>query len=82
MPPHNLATIAPPRTLAQVLAELAEAHRDYTDALAANDADAEDRADEAEQRIEELRADFNDRFRWVTGMSVEALMKARESALL
>jgi hypothetical protein len=83
MPPHhsNIATIRP-RSLANVLADLKEARRDYDDALGANDADAEDRATEAETRLEDLRADFDARLIAATGLSFEALLKAREECLL
>jgi hypothetical protein len=45
-------------------------------------ADAEDRASEAETRMEDLRSEFADALTEATGLTFEALMKAREGCLL
>lgn len=71
-----------PRSLATVLADLREAHRDFNDALAADDADAEDRATEAETRLDDLREDFDARMVATTGLTIEDLRTAYAEALL
>jgi len=83
MPPHNLATIAPQRTLPAILADLKHARRDWLDALAAaGKPDAEDRANEADQRIDDLRAEFAERFEMATGLTWKAIASAVAEAIL
>lgn len=84
MPPHNAAVIRFPRLCGDVLADLQEAVRDLADALTAiaSDEDADDRATEAEQRVERLRAEFDEQMVRSTGLSVEDIRKAYEGALL
>jgi len=85
MPPH-LARIAPPRLLCHVLADLKEAKRDEMDALAdfddPEDADASDRAAEADQRLETLRDEFAARFREATGLTWREVEAAVSEAVL
>jgi hypothetical protein len=76
---------APPRTLANVLADLREARRDWEDALSdaeRGDPDADDRATEADNRIDELRSEFADRFRWQTGITWKQVEQAVSEAVL
>jgi uncharacterized damage-inducible protein DinB len=85
MPPHNLATITPPRTLAHVLLDLKEARADWIDAL--DDVQngitaADDRATEAETRLEDLRAEFGLRCQAATGLTVDQIRTAYAEALL
>ena len=73
------------RSLANVLLDLKEARGDLDLAnvsLLACEPDAEDRYAEAETRLEDLRAEFEDRLLGTTGLTVETLMKAREDCLL
>jgi transcription elongation GreA/GreB family factor len=77
---HQIATR--PRSLDNILADIKDARRDYDCALAADDADAEDRATEAETRVEDLRGEFDELLIAATGLSFEALVKAREEALI
>lgn len=84
-PPHNLATIARPRTLAHVLLDLKEARDDLDMAnvsMLACEPDAEDRANEAETRLEDLRTDFDVRLAEATGLTVEQLRAAYAEALI
>jgi hypothetical protein len=91
MPPANpnVVTIRP-RSLAVILADLTEAQRDWDQAVAdlgrellfPGESDADDRANEAETRCEDLRAEFDAKFVDLTGLTVERLMKAREGAIL
>jgi hypothetical protein len=74
--PH--ATIRP-RSLDNVLADVKEARRDYDDALADKH---EDRATEAETRLDDLREEFETRLLDATGLTFETLIKAREECLL
>lgn len=82
MPPANPVVAIRPRSLANVLADLKEARRDWDDALAANDADAEDRATEAETRLEDLREEALSKIYDALGMEFEAVLKMREEGLL
>jgi ribosome recycling factor len=70
------------RSLTNVLTDLRHARRDWEQALHDRSADAEDRATEAETRLEDLRDEFWLKFTEATGLTVEALMKAREDCLL
>lgn len=91
MPPHNLATIAPPRTLANVLLDLKEARRDWESALAdaerevdysQDESDAGDRMSEADNRIDELRDEFASQFQAATGLTWKQVETAIEEAVL
>lgn len=82
MPPHNLVTINPPRTLAVILREARNARRDLTDAEQSSEAEARDREFEAEQRLEDRRDEFADVFAAVTGLTVEQLRDAVSEAVL
>jgi hypothetical protein len=79
---HHQFAIARPRRLDTVLADLREAVRDYHDALAAKDPDAEDRATEADSRVETLRTEFEGGFQAETGLTIEQLRQAFEGALI
>lgn len=93
MPPHNLATIERPRTLAHVLLDLKEAKRDWEQA--AKDAEcagresnpriedeAGDRMTEADRRIDDLREEFASRFLAATGLTWKQVETAVEDAVL
>jgi hypothetical protein len=90
MASHHSVVAIRPRSLAAVLADLKEARRDFDDALADIEryapgwhrATAIDRADEAETRLDDLRAEFDARLIDTTGLTLNALMSARESALI
>lgn len=91
MPPANPNIIAiRPRSLDTVLADLKATRRDFDDALSdiarpqseTAAIETADRATEAETRLEDLRAEFDARLIDVTGLTVEALMKAREECLI
>jgi hypothetical protein len=80
-----------PRTLANVLADLREAHGDQQQAMSdlrcAQDStkasdDADDRVTEADTRVEDLRGEFEAVFVEATGLTVEDFRKAIEGALL
>lgn len=74
-----------PRTLANVLLDLREAHDDYLEACAAierEEADADDRASEADTRVDDLRAEFDVRLAEATGLTVEEFRGAYEAALI
>jgi hypothetical protein len=79
---HHQPVTVRPRSLANILDDLRHARRDYDDALAAKDADAEDRATEAEIRVTDLRAEFDEALVEATGLTFEALLKAREGCLI
>jgi hypothetical protein len=79
---HHQLTLARPRTLAHVLLDLREARRDLDDALADDDPDAEDRATEADNRIDTLRDEFERQLKVATGLSVEQVRDAYSQALL
>jgi predicted ATPase len=64
------------RNLANVLLELRQARRDWADAIEATDADAEDRASEADQRTDDLRQEFADRFVAATGLTWKTIEEA------
>ena len=78
---HSIVTIRP-RTCATILSDIEEARRDYDDALTAEDADAEDRATEAETRLDDLRDEFAERFEEACGLKLGDVLFARERALL
>jgi hypothetical protein len=91
MPPHNLATIERPRTLAQVLLDLKEARRDWLTAtneiarlpIGAPEADdLDDRATEADRRIDDLRDEFASRFLAATGLTWKQVETAIQDAVL
>lgn len=81
MASHHQITVRP-RSLAVVLADLEEANRDYDDALASDDADAEDRATEAETRVSDLRDEFAERFVEATGLTWKQVEAAISEALI
>jgi hypothetical protein len=86
-PPANLARIPVQRTPANVLSDLSEARRDWDQAISdmknrVDWFDADDRCSEAEQRTDDLRAEFDRMLLSLTGLSVEQIMKARESCIL
>ena len=78
---HSIVTIRP-RTCATILSDIEEARRDYDDALTAEDADAEDRATEAETRLDDLRDEFAERFEEACGLKLGDVLFARERALI
>jgi hypothetical protein len=88
---HQLVTIRP-RSLANVLSDLKEARGDLDDAQCAIRVlariggeqcdELQDRATEAETRLEDLREEFDARFVSVAGLTVAEVMKAREGALI
>jgi alkanesulfonate monooxygenase SsuD/methylene tetrahydromethanopterin reductase-like flavin-dependent oxidoreductase (luciferase family) len=93
MPPHitNIVTIRP-RSLANVLADLREARRDYdaaTNEIAVNacrhgflNDDADDRASEADARTNALREEFASRFLAATGLTWKQIEDAVAEAVL
>jgi hypothetical protein len=85
MPPANIIPIAVrARSLRNVLDDLREARRDY-DAFTSDRAirrDADDRATEAETRLEDLREEFERRLTDATGLTFEQLLKCREECLV
>lgn len=85
MPPHNLATLPRPRTLAHVLLDLAEQHRLNAECTRRFYAAAGDREEEARQgdigaaiddRISELQSEAKALIREATGVSWEQLYEA------
>jgi hypothetical protein len=85
--PHNLARLTVHRTLANVLDELRDARSDWEQAIADMKNrkqwfDADDRANEAEQRTENLRLEFDQLLLSATGLTAEQIIKAREGCLL
>lgn len=84
MPPHNAVTALPRRVrdLPTILREAAAARRDLTDAQQSRDTDADDRALEAEQRLDALRDEFDATFTDVTGLTFEHLRDAVAEAVL
>jgi len=91
MPPHNLATITPPRTIANVLLDLREARRDWEQALRDAERAARennprleeeygDRMSEADRRIDDLRDEFAERFVKATGLTWKQVQEAVERA--
>lgn len=80
-----------PRTLANVLADLREAHSDQLQAMSdlrcaqdgteASDT-ADDRVTEADTRVEDLRSEFHQRLADTTGLTLETLRKAFEEAVI
>lgn len=83
MPPHPAPVVAiRPRTLAQVLADLKEARRDYMDACSDPKPEAEDRATEAETRAEDLHEEAEFVFARSNGMPLAALLKCVEEGVL
>lgn len=85
MPPANPVVAIRPRSLANVLADLKEAHGDWIDAcgaIARNEEDAADRAAEAETREEDLRQEFAERFVEATGLTWKQIETAISEAIL
>ena len=82
MASHHPVVAIGARSLANVLADIEEAHRDFNDALMAEDADAEDRTTEAETRLDDLRDEFAAKFIECTGLKLGDVLFARERALL
>jgi hypothetical protein len=85
--PHNLARLTVHRTLANVLGELRDARSDWEQAIADMKNrkqwfDADDRANEAEQRTESLLLEFDQLLLSATGLTAEQIIKAREGCLL
>jgi hypothetical protein len=78
---HSIVAIRP-RTCATILSDIEEARRDYDDALTAEDADADDRATEAETRLDDLRDEFAERFEEACGLKLGDVLFAREQALI
>jgi hypothetical protein len=92
MASHHQLTVRP-RSLANILDDLRHARRDYDDATSELAGEAckrsfyrydltSDRVTEAETRMEDLRSEFADALTEATGLTFEALMKAREGCLL
>lgn len=72
----------PPRSLANVLLDLKEARRDLTDAEQYLGKAAEDRAIEAEQRLDNLRDEFSAKFAAATGLTFRQVQDAVSEAVL
>lgn len=87
MASHHAITIRP-RSLSNVLLDLKEAKRDYDVAVGAISAggflhdDIQDRATEAETRVEDLREEFDVRLAESTGLTVEDFRAAYSEALI
>lgn len=92
MASHNQVVTIRPRSLANVLSDLKEARDDVSNAHAAlatlacrhgvlSD-DEHDRALEAETRLDDLREEFEARFKDATGLTIADVLKAREEAVL
>jgi phosphate uptake regulator len=75
----EFARISRPRLLFDVLADLKEARRDLDQALSDGD---DDRATEADQRIDELRDEWDRKLRLCTGLSWREIETAVEEALI
>lgn len=74
-----------PRTLANVLLDLREARDDWHEACAAaerEEPDADDRATEADTRVDDLREEFAERFQEATGLTWKQVEDAIEEAVL
>lgn len=74
-----------PRTLANVLLDLKEARNDWDEAMAAaerEEPDADDRATEADTRVDDLRDEFTKRFEEATGLTWKQIEVAIQDALL
>jgi hypothetical protein len=93
MAAHHQIIAIRPRSLANILADLKEARGDLQQALedvkhatlgmpSQHYADIDDRATEAETRVDDLRDEFEAAFLRSTGLSVEDVLKAREEAVL
>lgn len=93
MPPHNIVALTRPRSLANVLLDLKEARSDWEQASA--DADcacregnpkledqAQDRATEADTRVDDLREEFASRFLDATGLTWKQVEEAVSEAVL
>lgn len=87
---HNVIALRP-RTLANVLLDLREARRDSQDALneiarlpigASEADDLDDRATEADQRLDDLRDEFAAMFQRATGLTWKQIETAIEEAVL
>jgi hypothetical protein len=78
----NLAVTVRPRSLANVLLDLKEAIRDWRDAVDSDDPDADDRATEAETRLEDLREEFAAKLVDCTGLTAEQMRDAYAEALI
>ena len=88
---HSIVTIRP-RTCATILSDIEEARRDYDDAveelrnatlgMAYGNQDADDRATEAETRLDDLRDEFAERFEEACGLKLGDVLFAREQALI
>lgn len=76
-----MATVRP-RSLANVLLDLKEAHDDWKQAVDDDDPDAQDRASEADTRVDDLRDEFFSRFHEATGLTWKQVEKAIEEAVL
>jgi hypothetical protein len=92
MPPHypNIVTLRP-RSLANVLLDLKEARRDWEQAIdeiarlpigAPEADDADDRASEADTRVDDLRDEFTARFHEATGLTWKQIEDAISEAVL
>lgn len=82
---NRLATIERPRTLAHVLLDLREARDDWLEACAAaerEEPDADDRASEADTRVDDLRDEFAARFQDATGLTWKQVEQAISEAVL
>lgn len=86
---HQIAAL--PRTLAHVLLDLREARRDWLTAtneiarlpIGAPEADdLDDRATEADRRIDDLREEFAERFQAATGLTWRQVEEAVAEAVL
>jgi uncharacterized damage-inducible protein DinB len=81
----NVAVTVRPRSLANVLADIREARSDWTVATAAvldGEDDADDRVNEAETRLDDLREDFATRLLEATGLTTEQMRDAYAEALI
>jgi hypothetical protein len=85
MPPHNQVVAIRARSLANILCDLREARDDWHEACAAaerEEPDADDRASEADTRVDDLRDEFAERFHEATGLTWKQIEAAIQAAVL